>query len=55
MLKFYHFSNTKHKKLVPQIGSRRHSGEDDQAKDVPVIWLTPDPNSRLSCNSHDFI
>ena len=39
-MKLFHYSGQKLAVLVPQIGDTRHKGEDEQAIDQPVVWLT---------------
>jgi len=39
----FHNSNDNLTKLVPKVGSSRHSGEDPRAVGKPVVWLSNKP------------
>lgn len=45
-MKLFHLSDVAHQQLQPQMGKKRHGGEDPRAVGVPVVWLANDPAMR---------
>jgi hypothetical protein len=45
-MRLFHLSHSRYSRLEPQVGSKRHDGEDPRAVGVPVVWLANDPKMR---------
>lgn len=45
-MKLFHLADAHYQQLQPQIGTKRHGGEDPRAVGVPVVWLANDQTMR---------
>jgi len=45
-MKLFHLADAEYRQLQPQLGAKRHGGEDPRAVGVPVVWLSNDQGMR---------